>query len=66
MTAIGLSDGVTCNLPLTQPEIADALGLSTVHMNKKLREIREAKLIRIRANRLVILDWKGLCSLAEF
>lgn len=66
MAAIGLSDGVTCNLPLTQPEIADALGLSTVHMNKKLREIREAKLVRIRANRLTILDWKGLCSLADF
>lgn len=66
MTAIGLSDGVTCELPLTQPEIADALGLSTVHMNKKLREIREAKLVRIRANRLTVLDWKGLCSLAEF
>lgn len=66
MTAIGLSDGVTCNLPLTQPEIADALGLSTVHMNKKLREIREAKLIRLRANRLTILDWRGLCELADF
>lgn len=66
MTAIGLSDGLTCNLPLTQPEIADALGLSTVHMNKKLREIREAKLIRLRANRLTVLDWKGLCKLADF
>lgn len=66
MTAIGLSDGVACNLPLTQPEIADALGLSTVHMNKKLREIREAKLIRLRASRLTILDWRGLCELADF
>jgi len=66
MTAIGLSDGVTCLLPLTQPEIADALGLSTVHMNKKLAEIRRAGLVRIRANRLTILDWKALCELADF
>jgi hypothetical protein len=35
-------------------------------MNKKLREIREAKLIRLRANRLTILDWRGLCELADF
>ncbi len=66
MTAIGLSNGVTCVLPLTQPEIADALGLSTVHMNKKLAEIRKAGLVRIRANRLTILDWKGLCDVADF
>lgn len=66
MTAIGLSDGKTCELPLTQPEIADALGLSTVHMNKKLREIRQAGLVRLRSNRLTILNWPGLCRLAEF
>ena len=66
MTAIGLSDGVTCELPLTQSEIADALGLSTVHMNKKLREIRQAGLVRVRSSRLTILDWNGLCELAEF
>lgn len=66
MTAIGLSDGTTCELPLTQPEIADALGLSTVHMNKKLREIRQAGLVRLRSNKLTILDWAGLCKLAEF
>lgn len=66
MAAIGLSDGKTCELPLTQGEIADALGLSTVHLNKKLREIRQAGLVGMRANRLTILDWGGLCKLAEF
>ena len=66
MTALGLADGKSCQLPLTQPEIADALGLSTVHMNKKLREIREAGLITLRANRLKVLNWKGLCALADF
>ncbi|RXT46542.1 Crp/Fnr family transcriptional regulator [Bosea sp. Tri-44] len=66
MKAIGLSDGVTCDLPMTQPEIADALGLSTVHTNKKLRELRQAKLVRIRANRVTVMDWDGLCELGEF
>lgn len=66
MTAIGLADGRTCKLPLTQPEMADALGLSTVHMNKKLREIREAGLLTLRANRLKVHDWEGLCALADF
>ncbi|WID99256.1 Crp/Fnr family transcriptional regulator [Bosea vestrisii] len=66
MKAIGRSDGVVCALPMTQPEMADALGLSTVHINKKLRELRQAKLVRIRANRITILDWDGLCELGEF
>ena len=35
-------------------------------MNKKLREIRQGGLVRLRSNRLRILDWSGLCKLAEF
>lgn len=66
MKAIGLSDGITCNLPMTQTEIADSLGLSTVHMNKQLRKIRETGLVRIRASRITVLNWSGLCELAEF
>ena len=33
MATFGLSNGVTCHLPLNQPDIGDALGLSTVHIN---------------------------------
>lgn len=66
MEAVGLSDGVTCELPMTQTEIGDALGLSTVHTNKKLRELRAAKLIELRGRRLKVLDWAGLCELGEF
>lgn len=66
MKAVGLSDGVTCDFPMTQTEIADALGLSTVHTNKKLRGLRQAKLVQIRANRLTVLNWDGLCDCGEF
>lgn len=51
---------------MTQAEIADALGLSTVHTNKKLRELRQAKLVQIRASKVKVLDWPGLCVLGEF
>jgi CRP-like cAMP-binding protein len=66
MQAVGLSDGVTCTLPMTQTEIGDALGLSTVHTNKKLRELRRGRLVEMRGRRLKILDWDGLCQLGEF
>jgi CRP-like cAMP-binding protein len=51
---------------MTQTEIGDALGLSTVHTNKKLRELKAAKLIEMRGRRLKVLDWEGLCELGEF
>lgn len=66
MEAVGLSDGVTCELPMTQTEIGDALGLSTVHTNKKLQELRRAGLVEMRGRRLKVLDWNGLCKLGEF
>ncbi|MCV9939852.1 Crp/Fnr family transcriptional regulator [Boseaceae bacterium BT-24-1] len=66
MRSIGLSDGTTCVMPLTQTEMGDALGLSTVHINKKLRELRRAKLVEIRAGQLRVLNWKELSDRADF
>lgn len=66
MKAIGLSDGMTCGLPLNQPEMGDVLGLSTVHTNKKLRELKRERLVEVRANLIRILDWEGLCQRADF
>lgn len=66
MQAVGLSDGVLVDLPMTQTEIGDALGLSTVHTNKTLRALKTNRLIEMRGRRLTILDWSGLCDLGEF
>lgn len=66
MRAVGLSDGIRFDLPMTQTEIGDALGLSTVHTNKTLRALRESRLIELRGRRMKVLDWDGLCELGEF
>jgi CRP-like cAMP-binding protein len=66
LRAVGLSDGIRFELPMTQTEIGDALGLSTVHTNKTLRALRQAGLIELRGRRLKLLDWDGLCELGEF
>jgi CRP-like cAMP-binding protein len=66
MQAVALSSEYSVELPLTQTDIADALGLSTVHVNRTLQEIRGAGLIELRRGRLVALDWEGLCEAGEF
>ena len=40
MRAVGLANGDACELPITQAELGDALGLSTVHVNRSLQELR--------------------------
>ena len=64
--AVGLAQGNSCLLPLTQEEISDALGLSVVHTNRSLQQLREEQLIRFENHRLTVLDWVGLRDAAEF
>ena len=66
MTVMGFSDGRTCELPLTQAEIADATGLSTVHVNRVLQELRGNGLINFRGGSLTVLDWRGLQRAGQF
>ena len=40
--------------------------MSTVHTNKKLRELKREKLVIVRANQIRVLDWNGLCRRADF
>lgn len=66
MQAIGRSNGVTCEFPMTQTDLADAAALSLVHVNRSLRELRELRLLTLASNALTIHDWEGLKQLAEF
>jgi CRP-like cAMP-binding protein len=66
LEAVGLVQDRTCSLPMTQPELADALGLTPVHVNRTLGSLREAGLITLRSRRLTVNDWEGLTAAAEF
>ncbi|WP_246167139.1 Crp/Fnr family transcriptional regulator [Sphingomonas piscis] len=63
---VGLTDGLSFNLPLTQDELADCLGLTAVHVNRTLKDLRERELIDFRSGRVIIHDLDGLRELAEF
>ncbi|WP_395383943.1 Crp/Fnr family transcriptional regulator [Mesorhizobium sp. UC22_110] len=60
---------VTCNgfeCPLTQYDLADALGLTPIHVNRMLRELRERKFLEFRQGYVRLLDHAGLMKLAGF
>ena len=59
----GLNRGYTIQFPLLQEDIADALGLTTIHVNRTLHSLREDKLLKIEKHELTILDYDELFSL---
>lgn len=66
LRAVGLAQANGYDLPLTQNELGDALGLSTVHVNRVLQDLRSDDLIVLHRGSLSILDWEALKSVAEF
>ena len=56
----------TIDLPLTQEHIADALGLTTVHVNRTLGKLRQADLLDIHGRTLTVRDPAALAEIAGF
>ena len=52
--------------PLNQHALADALGLSAIHVNRTLRQLRERGLVTLSGHRMLIHDAKALRDLAEY
>ncbi len=52
--------------PLTQADIADATGLTSVHVNRMLKKLRDDKILTFRGGEVVLHDWGKLQRIAEF
>jgi CRP-like cAMP-binding protein len=64
LVGIGSKEGYDC--PLTQYHLADTLGLSAIHVNRVLRQLREAGVVTFRDGRVSFHDYDRLVELAEF
>ncbi len=61
--AVGLSGPSDCPLPLTQMDLAECIGTSSVHVNRTLQELRRSGTMELKGGRLRILDRAGLEAL---
>jgi CRP-like cAMP-binding protein len=66
LTLVGLGSKTGYACPLTQYLMADALGLSSVHVNRVLRKLREAGLVTFRDGFVTFDDYHGLAEFADF
>jgi CRP-like cAMP-binding protein len=64
--AAGLGPRNRYDLPLTQDQLADALGLTPVHVNRTLKALEAAGLIERDKRTVTIADWKRLCAAGDF
>jgi CRP/FNR family transcriptional regulator, anaerobic regulatory protein len=61
-----LVDGAICPFPLQRQHLADATGLSMIHLNRTLTRLREDRLAVIEDKMLIILDRRGLAELSGY
>jgi CRP-like cAMP-binding protein len=66
LRAVGLAPNDSYALPITQADLGDTTGLSNVHVNRTLQELRRQGLIELKGGRLTILNLPRLRALAEF
>ncbi len=63
---VGLVEGMSYEMPITQADLGDLLGLSMVHVNRSLQELRRTGLMSLRGRRLTINNLDGLRELSYF
>jgi CRP-like cAMP-binding protein len=66
LRAVGLAEDHACELPITQAEFADAIGITTVHVNRVLQQMRADGLIESKGTQIKIPDWDKLKQAGEF
>ena len=66
LQVVGHTNGTSFNLPLSQAELADVLGLSVVHMNRVIGSLRKSAAVNWANHTVTIVDWRLLAQMAEF
>jgi CRP-like cAMP-binding protein len=66
LTIVKMTEGLTFKLPISQAQFADVLGLSTVHVNRTLQELRGDDLISWERQVVRIKNWDRLVEAAQF
>ena len=66
METIGRAEDGRCAFPVTQEDLGEATGMSNVHVNRVLQDLRGQGLISFAKGRLTVHDRDGLVELADF
>ncbi|HYG30572.1 MAG TPA: Crp/Fnr family transcriptional regulator [Allosphingosinicella sp.] len=66
LDVVGLASDGSFALPITQLDLGDATGLTSVHVNRMLKQLRDDRLVTFRGGQVTIHDWPRLQKVGEF
>jgi biotin operon repressor len=66
MRTVGLADSDSCEFPLTQNDLADATGLTSVHVNRTLQDLRRQGLVELDRKRLRLPNLQAVMNASGF
>lgn len=66
LQVVGRTDGFRFHFPISQAMLADATGISSVHVNRMLQALRSDGLITLQNGACEVKDWEGLVQAAQF
>jgi CRP-like cAMP-binding protein len=66
LRAVGLAKDFRIPSPFTQSDLAAACGISAVHANRVIQELRRSSLLQWQSKTITITDWSDLVRLAGF
>lgn len=66
LKAAGLGDGGSCSLPMTQEQIGDAVGLTSVHVNRTLKALERDGVIQRSKRDISFTDWQLVRRVGDF
>jgi CRP-like cAMP-binding protein len=66
LKVIGRIEGASFEMPLTQEQVGEALGITAVHANRVIKQLRQDGIVDLRRGRVDVLDEGRLVELAGF
>jgi CRP-like cAMP-binding protein len=66
LRSVGLAPADEYQLPITQRDLADTVGLSNVHLNRALQSLRADGLVEFESKLLTIRDFRRLATISNF
>lgn len=66
MEGAGLGEHINYELPITQEQLADAVALTSVHVNRTLMKLQQDGLITRHRRMITVVDWKKMMRKADF
>ncbi len=66
LRVIGAVEGDSFEMPLTQEQIGEALGITAVHANRVIKQLRQEGVVEVQRGRVTVLDERKFLQLADF